>query len=97
MVTTTGSVNDVAGVPKDGGGVVLNNFGNGAVDWTVTNHGTFQTTNDAIFMANLGGTGTHVINNDGYLGTAGTRLGGSGAVIVAPQAGSNGTVNNDDR
>jgi outer membrane autotransporter protein len=94
-VLASGST-DLLGVPVTGGGVVLVNLNTAAMTWTVTNKGEFHTQNDAIFMSNAAGTGTHIINNEGSLGTSVSPLGGSGAAIFAPLAGSTGTVNNDN-
>lgn len=84
------------GIPNSGGGVVLVNGGDGAANWTVTNHGTFHTTNDAIHIFSLTGTGTHTINNDGTLGTEANVLGGAGAVIVAFDDAATATINNNN-
>jgi hypothetical protein len=96
VINATGTsdlAGDFAGVPLTGGGVVLGNL-SGSVDWTVTNHGTFHTQNDSIFMVNLG-SGSHTINNDGFLGTSIAPGGGSAAVILAPLSNSaNGKIDN---
>lgn len=97
VLTATGTT-DLSGVPATGGGVVLVNLGNGTTtsDWTVTNHGAFNTQNDAVSIYNLAGQGTHEIVNDGSLGSASSTLGGAGAVIVAPNTAASGVVNNNN-
>jgi hypothetical protein len=95
LVNATGTT-DAAGVPVSGGGVVLSNLNSAAMDWTVTNHGQFRTSNDGIVMVNLAGSGSHSIVNDGYLGTDLSRLGGAGAWIGSLSSGSNGTITNDN-
>jgi hypothetical protein len=97
LVTASGTSDFLGeGFPTTGGGVVMvdiNTAGTNA--WTVTNHGTFHTRNDAISMYSFDN-GTYVINNDGTLGTQLNPLGGSGAVIVGTSSNANGTVNNND-